>query len=47
MKVKPKKKKGLARLFEIAGQRKGLLILAGRQAVPYVCLCLIGLFMKS
>ena len=29
MKVKPKKKKGLARLFEIAGQRKGLLILAG------------------
>jgi len=29
MKVKPKKKEGLARLFEIAGQRKGLLILAG------------------
>ena len=26
---KPKKKKGLSRLFEIAGQRKGLLILAG------------------
>ena len=26
---KSKKKKGLSRLFEIAGQRKGLLILAG------------------
>ena len=29
MKVKPKKKEGLSRLFEIAGQRKGLLVLAG------------------
>ena len=29
MKGKPKKKEGLARLFEIAGQKKGLLILAG------------------
>ena len=26
---KSKKKEGLARLFEIAGQKKGLLILAG------------------
>ncbi len=26
---KSKKKEGLSRLFEIAGQRKGLLILAG------------------
>ena len=34
---KSKKKEGLSRLFEIAGQRKGLLILAG----------LLGLFMKS
>ena len=29
MKEKLKKKKGIARLFEIAGERKGLLILAG------------------
>ncbi|MCL1614877.1 ABC transporter ATP-binding protein/permease [Bacteroides sp. ET71] len=29
MKTKAKKKEGLSRLFEIAGQRKGLLILAG------------------
>lgn len=29
MKEKRKKKKGIARLFEIAGERKGLLILAG------------------
>ena len=28
MKEKLKKKKGIARLFEIAGERKGLLILA-------------------
>ena len=44
---KSKKKEGLSRLFEIAGQRKGLLILAGLLAAQYVCLCLIGLFMKS
>lgn len=41
---KQKTKQGLARLFEIAGQRKGLLILAGvlSAASEPVCSCPTG-----
>ena len=35
-----KKKEGLSRLFEIAGQKKGLLVMAGVLSAP------IGQFMK-
>ena len=54
MKEKQKKKSGVSRLFEIAGEKKGLLMLAGvlsylfiyRRSVPCVCWCLIGRYMK-
>ena len=39
MKEKLKKKKGIARLFEIAGERKGLLILAGILSVTLIFIC--------
>ena len=46
--MKAKKKEGLSCLFEIAGQKKGLLVLAGLlPVVQYVCLCPIGPSMKS
>ena len=46
MKEKQRKKSGVSRLFEIAGEKKGLLMLAGVLSVPCVCWCLIGRYMK-
>ena len=47
MKEKQRKKSGVSRLFEIAGEKKGLLMLAGvLSAVSCVCWCLIGRYMK-
>ena len=34
---KSKKKEGLARLFEIAGQKKGLLVMAGVLSACWQC----------
>ena len=43
MKEKLKKKKGIARLFEIAGERKGLLILAGILSAGSATCMLVGI----
>ena len=37
METKEKKKEGLSRLFEIAGQKKGLLFLAGLLSADWCC----------
>ena len=39
--MKAKKKEGLSRLFEIAGERKGLLILAGILSAGSACCMLV------
>lgn len=46
MKEKQKRKSGVARLFEIAGEKKGLLILAGILSAVSA-LCMLGSLLVS
>ena len=43
MKEKQRKKSGVSRLFEIAGEKKGLLMLAGGQCLVYAGALLVGI----